>query len=122
MCVLLAALLLPADAAPARQAKLRDTLQGPITHPFYGATMTRFKQEVERISENGIAIEIFDKSRLYTDSQVVAAVSSGAIEIGITASHEFAIRVLAVRVLEQRFLFNSKSWPLRRGETHTTRR
>jgi C4-dicarboxylate-binding protein DctP len=100
-------LLLPAtSSATAQQIKLRATLQGPVSNPFYGVSLVRFKEEVEKRSRNEVTIEIFDKGQLYRDDQVVAAVSSGAIDIGITAAHNFADRVPAVAFIDQPFMFN----------------
>ena len=83
--------LLAPDAG-AQDVKLRVALQGPVTSPFYGVTLTRLKEEVERRSDGTLAIEIIDKGRLFGDSQMVDAVSSGAVEIGITASQIFVGR------------------------------
>jgi C4-dicarboxylate-binding protein DctP len=106
LCFLLALLLLPASDAGAQQVKLRANLQVPITHPILGAGMARFKEEVERNSDNAVSIEIFDKAQLFRDTEVVGAVSSGAVDIGIAGSHHFAIKAPAVAVLDQPFLFN----------------
>jgi C4-dicarboxylate-binding protein DctP len=106
LCLLLAALLLSTQDVDAQQVKLRLTLQGPITHPYYGVSVARFKDEVERQSGNAVSIQIFDKGQLFTDSQVVDAVSSGAVDIGIAASQLFAGRVPAAGILDQPFLFN----------------
>jgi C4-dicarboxylate-binding protein DctP len=89
---LLGALLLPLHA-DAQQVKLRANLQGPISNPFYGVSMSRFKEEVESRSGGAIAIEIFDKSQLFRDEQVVDAVAAGAVDIGTTASQQFARKV-----------------------------
>jgi C4-dicarboxylate-binding protein DctP len=107
--LLLGALLLPLHGAGAQQVKLRANLQGPISNPFYGVSMSRFKEEVESRSGGAIAIEIFDKSRLFRDEQVVDAVAAGAVDIGTTASQQFARKVPAVGILDQPFLFNFRA-------------
>lgn len=66
----------------------------------------RFKDQVERLSENAIVVEIFDKAQLFTDDQVVDAVSSGTIDIAMTAAHQFSERAPLVAILDQPFLFN----------------
>lgn len=104
-CFLLVWLRLLAPDARAQEVKLRVALQGPITSPFYGVTLTRLKEEVERRSE-GLSIEIIDKGRLFGDSQMVDAVSSGAVEIGITASQIFVSRAPSLAFLDLPFLFN----------------
>ena len=66
----------------------------------------RFKEEVAKRSEQAVSIEIFDKGQLYKDTQVVDAVSSGAIEMGIAGSTQFSNRIPAIGILDQPFLFN----------------
>jgi C4-dicarboxylate-binding protein DctP len=106
LCVLLLWLLLPAGAASAQQIKLRATLQVAVTDPFFGVSLVRFKEEVQKRTEQAVTIEIFDKGQLYKDTQVVDAVSSGAIEMGIAGSTQFSNRIPAVGILDQPFLFN----------------
>lgn len=107
--LLLVSLMLPAPLAGAQQVKLRASMQGPITHPYFGVSTTRLKEEVERESKGTLSIDIYDKGKLATDAQVVDAVSSGAVDIAIAASHLFANRVPAVSILDQPFLFNFAS-------------
>jgi C4-dicarboxylate-binding protein DctP len=104
--VLLLTLFLPATTAQAQQIKLKANLQVPVSNPFYGVSLVRFKEEVERRSGNALAIEIFDKAQLYQTDQVIDALSSGAIDIGVTTSFEYAKKVAAVAILDQPFLFN----------------
>ncbi len=104
--VVLISLLLPAFEAGAQQVKLRATLQVPATDPFFGVSLVRFKEEVERRTDKAISIEIFDKGQLFKDDQVVDAVSSGAIEMGIVGFNWVANKLPAVGILEQPFLFN----------------
>jgi C4-dicarboxylate-binding protein DctP len=106
LCVLLLSLLLPASNAWAQQIKLRASLQVAVTDPFFGISLVRFKEEVEKRSGQSVSIEIFDKGQLYKDTQVVDAVSSGAIEMGIAGSTQFSNRIPAVGIVDQPFLFN----------------
>jgi TRAP-type C4-dicarboxylate transport system substrate-binding protein len=111
ICLLvLISLLLPAPGARAQQVTqqviLRATLQTPVSNPFYGRAMLRFKEELGKQSEGGIALQIFDNAQLFTNDQVVDAVSSGAIDIGTTAVHNFAKKVPAAAIIDQPFLFN----------------
>jgi C4-dicarboxylate-binding protein DctP len=106
---MLFSLLLLVPEAGAQQIKMRASLQGDIKNPFYGLGMTRFKEEVERRSDKALIIEIFDKGQLFTDPQVIDAVSSGAVEIGTTASQMFVRRAPAVAVLDLPFLFNFRA-------------
>jgi TRAP-type C4-dicarboxylate transport system substrate-binding protein len=105
-CWLLVSLLIPAQSAAAQQVKLKANLQFPITNPLFGGSMKRFKEEVERQTENGVVVEIFDKAQLFTDYQVVDAVASGAVDIAMTAAQQFAYKAPLVGILEQPFLFN----------------
>jgi C4-dicarboxylate-binding protein DctP len=104
LCLMLVWLLAP-DAA-AQDVKLRVALQGPATSPFYGVTLTRLKEEVERRSDGTLSLEIIDKGRLFGDRQMVDAVSSGGVEIGITASQIFVGRAPSLAFLDLPFLFN----------------
>jgi C4-dicarboxylate-binding protein DctP len=105
--LLVSLLLIPAQEAGAQQQiKLKVNLQFPLANPVFGGSFARFKQEVERQSEGAIAVEIFDKAQLFTDDHVVDAVASGAVDIGMTAAHQFSYKVPIVAILDQPFLFN----------------
>ena len=95
-------LLLPVPPAGAEPVVLKANLQGSISHPFYGWSLTRLKEEVERQSDGSLVIEI----GLFRDDQVIGAVTSGAVKIGFTSSTMFADRVPAVAIIGQPFLFN----------------
>ena len=49
-CLVLISLLLQTLDAGAQQVKLRATLQVPVSDPFFGVSLVRFKEEVERQS------------------------------------------------------------------------
>jgi TRAP-type C4-dicarboxylate transport system substrate-binding protein len=101
-------LLFPAGGADAQQLKLKANLQTPA-FTTYGMSMVRFKEEVERRSKNAITIEIFDKAQLYRDEEVVDAVSSGAVDIGTTATQQFTHGAPAVHIIDLPFLFNFRT-------------
>jgi C4-dicarboxylate-binding protein DctP len=103
---MLLSLLLASGDAGAQQVVLRATLQAPLANPFYGVSMARLKEEVEKRSKNTLAIEIFDNQRLFRDEETVNAVSSGAVDIGVAASFHYAKRVPAIAILDLPFLFN----------------
>jgi TRAP-type C4-dicarboxylate transport system substrate-binding protein len=103
-----AMLLLPAGGAGAQQIKLKANLQAPL-FTTYGKSMTRFKQEVERRTNNAITIEIFDKAQLFAEEQVVGAVSSGAVDIGTAATQSFTDGAPAVGIIDLPFLFNFRA-------------
>jgi C4-dicarboxylate-binding protein DctP len=92
--------------AEAQQTKLRATLQLPATDALLGKSLVRFKEAVEKRSNNAIAIEIFDRGKLYIDDKTVGAVESGAIEMGVAGLNQFAKRIPAMDIMEQPFLFN----------------
>ena len=106
LCLMLALLQLPARDASAQQVKLKANLQFPISNPVFGGSLARFKEEVELQSKNAIIVEIFDKAQLFTDYQVVDAVSSGAVEIAMTAAQQFSYKAPLVGIIDQPFLFN----------------
>jgi C4-dicarboxylate-binding protein DctP len=99
------ALLLAPDAG-AQPVKLKANLQHPISHPVFGASLARFKEEDEAQSKNEVAIEIFDKSQLFNDYQVVDGVSAGGVDIAMTAAQQFSYRAPLVGILDQPFLCN----------------
>jgi TRAP-type C4-dicarboxylate transport system substrate-binding protein len=106
LCVLGLAFLIPAQDADAQQIKLKASLQVPIDNPTFGAGLARLKEEVERLSESGIVIEIFDKSQLFTSNQMVDAVASGAVDLGMASSQHFSFKAPLIGILDQPFVFN----------------
>jgi C4-dicarboxylate-binding protein DctP len=95
----------PGEAA-AQQVKLKANLQFAISNPVFGAPLVRLRQEIEKQSGGTISIEIFDNAQLYRDDQVVDAVASGAIDLGMTAAQQFSYKAPIVGILDQPFLFN----------------
>jgi C4-dicarboxylate-binding protein DctP len=101
---LLILLSLPVPIIGAQPVVLKANLQATISNPFYGWSLARLKEEVERQSKGTLAIEIAEK--LFRDEQVIGAVTSGAVEIGFTSSTLFADKLPAVAIIGQPFLFN----------------
>jgi TRAP-type C4-dicarboxylate transport system substrate-binding protein len=106
LSLMLTLLQLPVGDASAQQARLKANLQFPISNPVFGGSLTRFKQEVERQSESAIIVEIFDKAQLFTDDQVIDAVSAGTVDIAMTAAQQFSYKAPLVGIIDQPFLFN----------------
>jgi C4-dicarboxylate-binding protein DctP len=106
LLLLLGSLLCMSHSACAEQIKLRLTMQVASSEPFMGVSYVRLKEEVEQRLGSELSIEIFDKSQLYKDYQVVDAVASGAIEMGHAGFNFFADKVPSIGILEQPFLFN----------------
>jgi C4-dicarboxylate-binding protein DctP len=101
--VFLLASLSDADAQP---VKLRAALQLSLNDPFIGAPLKNFKDEVERLTDKTLIIEILDKGVPFPDGQIVAAVSAGNVELGVAGLHEVANKLPAIDILQQPFLFN----------------
>jgi TRAP-type C4-dicarboxylate transport system substrate-binding protein len=85
---------------------LRLSTQNPPTMPSF-QILTHFKQRVEAASKGGIAIEIFDSGKLYSDDKIGHAVSSGAIEIGFVNQAWYAATIPGVGIFQLPFMFNS---------------
>jgi C4-dicarboxylate-binding protein DctP len=102
----LAILLSQSLHANAQQVKLRATLQVAASEPYLGVPLVRFKEEVERRSANALSIEIYDNGRLYIDTQVVDAIASGSIEMGVAGTYQFAKKIPDISIVEQPFLLN----------------
>ena len=102
----IALLQIPPSPAASEPIKLRFTLQVSVTDLLMGAPVGRFKEEVERETGKAITIEIFDNSKLYIDDQVVGAVQSGAIEMGLAGLNQINRVLAAASFMEQPFLFN----------------
>jgi C4-dicarboxylate-binding protein DctP len=98
--------LIAPEAAWAEPVKLKASLQTPISNPHLGHSLALFKEEVEKESEHGIIIEIFDKGKLFIDDNILEGVQSGAVEIGVAGLNQVSKKVPAVDIMEQPFLFN----------------
>jgi C4-dicarboxylate-binding protein DctP len=105
-CLLIVLDLIAPCAVASEPIKIRATVQVPVTEPFLGASVGRFKEEVEKETGNAIVVEIFDRGKLYIDDQVVDAVRSGAVEMGVAGLNQINRILPAASLLEQPFLFN----------------
>jgi C4-dicarboxylate-binding protein DctP len=105
-CLLLTLIFIRPHPAAADPVKLRISVQTPATDPFLGASTVEFKTEVERESKGSIAVEVYDKGRLYIDDKVLDAVKSGAIEIGVVGLAQITKTIPAAAIMEQPFMFN----------------
>jgi len=92
--------------ANAQQVKLKAALQVPVSEAFFGQSLAQFKKEVEERTRNAVTIEIFDNGKPYNDAQIVGAVTSGAMQLGVAGFNQFADKIPAIDILEQPFLFN----------------
>jgi len=101
----LALLLWGPFAAQAQQVQLRLTSQFPSTH-HVGKALVQFRDEVEQRTNKALAVEAFDTARLYKDDQVIDAVSSGKIAMGLINGELLTDKVPAIAILQQPFLLN----------------
>lgn len=92
--------------ANAQQVKLKAALQVPVSEAYFGQSLAQFKKEVEERTKNAVTIEIFDNGKPYNDVQIVGAVTSGAMQLGVAGFNQFADKLPAIDILEQPFLFN----------------
>ena len=66
----------------------------------------QFKEEVEKRSEKVVSVAILDKGKSYRDDQILEAVSSGAVELGVVGFHYVATKLPAIDIIQQPFVFN----------------
>ena len=101
------ATILYLSTVSAADTTLRISLQLPLKSHL-GQNLLLFKDEVEKNSENAIAVEIYDSAQLYKDKEVPQAVGSGSIEMGVASLTRFVGDIPAVDIFYQPFLFNSE--------------
>ena len=106
LCVFLALAVSAPACGAAEPVTLRFTLQVPASNPQLGLSVVQFKEEVERETQKSVRVEIFDRGKLYIDDQVVGAVQSGAIEMGLAGINQISRRLPAADIMEQPFLFD----------------
>lgn len=94
-------------AAQAADVTLRITLQLPLKSHL-GQNLVLFKDEVEKLSNGEIAVEIYDSAQLYKDNEVPDAVGTGQIEMGVASLTRYVGEIPAVDVFYMPFLFNSE--------------
>ncbi|KXO13418.1 TRAP-type C4-dicarboxylate transport system, periplasmic component [Moritella sp. JT01] len=84
--------------------ELKISLQLPITHPL-GQNLIHFKDKVEKESQGNFKVKIYPSAQLYKDKDVPAAVSSGAINMGVASLTRFAGTIPAVDLFFVPFMF-----------------
>ncbi len=105
--VLIAGTAALAGPALAADVTLRVTLQLPLK-AHLGQNIVLFKEEVEKLSEGEIAVEIYDSAQLYKDNEVPEAVGSGQIEMGVASLTRYVGEIPAVDVFYLPFVFNTE--------------
>ncbi|MEM0908970.1 MAG: TRAP transporter substrate-binding protein DctP, partial [Pseudomonadota bacterium] len=105
--LVVAAALNGAPAQAADDVTLRITLQLPLKSNL-GQNLVLFKDEVEKLSNGSIHVEIYDSAQLYKDKEVPEAVGSGQIEMGVASLTRYVGEIPAVDVFYMPFLLNTE--------------
>ena len=92
-------------SATAAERTLRFTTQLPAKN-FATLNAAEFGQCVA--DKTDITIEIYDSAQLYRDKEVPQAVSSGAIDMGMTTTARFAGTIPAIEILYVPFAMGSR--------------
>lgn len=83
---------------------LRLSSQMPTNHPV-NANIRFFKDQVEKLSNGDLTIEIYDSAQLYKGSEIPQAVGAGAIDMGVAFIDEYAGTLPAAGLFSVAFLF-----------------
>ena len=102
-CAMALAVGVTASAADAKT--LRFTTQLPAKN-FATQNAAQFAQCIADGSD--IEIEIYDSAQLYRDKEVPQAVSSGAIDMGMTTTARFAGTIPAIEILNVPFVMGAR--------------
>jgi C4-dicarboxylate-binding protein DctP len=95
-----------APVCSAEPVTLRLSLQVATNNPQLGVSVVQFKDEVERETQKSVLVEIFDKGQLYNDFEVLGAIQSGAVDMGMAGINQISKKLPAAEIIEQPFLFN----------------
>jgi C4-dicarboxylate-binding protein DctP len=87
---------------------IRISTQWPLDNSN-NHSFLHFKERLEAESKGEIHVEIYDSAKLYGDSAVAEAVSSGAVEMGYVSLPRYAAKVPAADLFQLPFLFNTKA-------------
>jgi C4-dicarboxylate-binding protein DctP len=99
-------LAVSAPVCSAEPVTLRLSLQVATNNPQLGVSVVQFKDEVERETQKSVLVEIFDKGQLYNDFEVLGAIQSGAVDMGMAGINQISKKLPAAEIIEQPFLFN----------------
>src|SRR5690554_6831455 len=100
----LATFMVCGSMAAHAERTLKVSLQVPAKHPV-GANVVYFKDQVEKISNGEIKVEIYDSAQLYKGSEVPQAVAAGAIDMGLVLIDEYAGTLPATGLFSVAFMF-----------------
>jgi C4-dicarboxylate-binding protein DctP len=104
--VLFCALLISPSFAKDWPPTIRLSTQAPPGSEVIQSILV-FKERVEALSKGAIRIEIYDSGKLYDSHDIVAAVSSGKIEMGHANLTRYADTVPLADVFSLPFLFSN---------------
>jgi TRAP-type C4-dicarboxylate transport system substrate-binding protein len=97
----------PSHAADA-PVTIRVSTQWPLVNPS-NLPFIHFKERVEAESHGSIRVEIYDAAKLYGDSAIAEAVSSGAVEMGYVNLSRYAAIIPGTDVFQLPLLFNTEA-------------
>ena len=101
----LATTALLAAALPAQAARtIKVSMQLGTNHPL-GENVVYFKDQVEKLSNNEIKVEIYESAQLFKGSEIPQAVASGAVDMGMVLVDEYAGTLPAAGLFSVAFLF-----------------
>jgi C4-dicarboxylate-binding protein DctP len=103
-------LVLPAGSSRAADAPItiRVSTQWPLANSS-NLTFIHFKERVEADSKGALRVEIYDGAKLYGDSAIAGAVSSGAVEMGYINLSRYAAIIPAADAFQLPFMFNTNA-------------
>jgi C4-dicarboxylate-binding protein DctP len=87
---------------------IRISTMWPLTSSN-SISFLHFKARLEAESKGEIHVEIHDSAKLYGDSTIAAAVSSGAVDMGYVSLSRYAGTIPAADLFQLPFLFNTKT-------------
>lgn len=101
----LATTALFATTLPAHAARtVKISMQLGLNHPL-GENVAYFKEQVEKLSNNEIQVQIYESAQLFKGSEIPQAVSSGAVDMGMVLVDEYAGTLPATGLFSVAFLF-----------------
>jgi hypothetical protein len=106
-CLLVFLIPAPPQAAAA-SITIRISTQWPLPSSN-NFSFLHFKERVEAESKGDIRVEIYDNAKLYGDSTVAEAISSGAVEMGFVTLSRYAAMIPAADLFQLPFLFNTQA-------------
>src|ERR1700736_6145644 len=105
--VFILTVLLGQSLAEEQPLVIRFSTQAPSDAEYF-QSMLHFKQRVEAESNDKIRIDLSDSGKLYDSDKIVAAVSSGDVEIGMVNLTRYGETIPVADAFSLPFMFNNK--------------